>query len=161
MPTKRQIHPAPAPKERRPPILLPNGLPYKKRHIPKAVREACWLAYNGKIFDAKCGTTWCQNSITVWDFQAGHKIPESKGGPTTLENLIPLCSRCNLSMSNNYTYKQWCDLQGQIPPPPQPSPPRPFLARLFSCFTGPRSLHPHEATSGYPHSVVVSNPATP
>lgn len=157
MPTKRQVHPAPKFNQKE---AVQAILPYKKRHIPKAVREACWLAQNGKSFDAKCGTTWCQNTITVWDFQAGHKIPESKGGPTTLENLIPLCSRCNLSMSNNYTYKQWCDLQGQIPALLRPSP-RPFLARLCGCFTGPPPQFPPEATPGSRQTVVVSNPATP
>jgi hypothetical protein len=159
MPTKRQIHPVPAQVQRRPSLLLPTPtIPYKKRHIPKAVREACWLAHNGKNFETKCGTTWCQNTITVWDFQAGHKVPESKGGPTTLENLIPLCSRCNLSMSNTYTFKQWCDLQGQIP---SAAPPRtPFLARLCACFTGPVPQFPPPTTSGQRQTVVVSNPAT-
>ena len=82
----------------------------RKQHIPLALREQVWIKHMGKVFQGKCPTTWCQNTITVYDFQSGHDIPESKGGPTTLENLIPLCSRCNNSMSNNYTFKQWCDL---------------------------------------------------
>ena len=61
----------------------------------------------GRSFEGKCPTTWCHNNITVFDFQSGHNIPESKGGPTTLENLIPLCSRCNLSMGNDYTFDEW------------------------------------------------------
>ena len=40
-------------------------------------------------------------------FNPGHIIPESKGGPTTIENLMPICSRCNLSMNNQYTITEW------------------------------------------------------
>lgn len=69
---------------------------YRKKKIPKALREAVWLKAYGRVFDAKCSTTWCPNNITTHDFQAGHCVPESKGGPTTLENLVPLCSRCTV-----------------------------------------------------------------
>jgi hypothetical protein len=78
-----------------------------KKHIPIALREQVWIKQMGRVFQGKCSTTWCQNIITVFDFQSGHNIPESKGGPTTLENLFPLCSRCNLSMGNDYTIDEW------------------------------------------------------
>ena len=81
--------------------------PTRKATIPVAFREQIWLRQFGKVFEAKCPTRWCQNKITVYDFQSGHNIPESKGGPTTPENLIPLCSRCNLSMGNRYTFDEW------------------------------------------------------
>jgi len=48
--------------------------------------------------------------MTVFDFQCGHDVPESKGGETILENLVPICARCNLSMSNTYTFKEWNQL---------------------------------------------------
>ena len=86
--------------------------PYKKKKIPKAIREAVWLKQNGKRFEAKCSTPWCRNVINIWDFQAGHCIPESKGGATVLDNLVPLCSRCNLSMASNYTIDEWGQFQG-------------------------------------------------
>lgn len=127
---------------------------YRKKKIPKALRETLWTTTNGKAFEAKCGTTWCQNRITAYDFQAGHRVPESKGGPTTLENLIPLCGRCNLSMGNVYTYDEWCALEGkgEAPPPPAPAPP-PLKPRpsFFCCFSAsmPES----------PVAVVVSNPS--
>lgn len=79
----------------------------RKATIPVAFREQIWLRQNGKVFEAKCHVHWCQNTITVFDFQSGHNIPESKGGPTTPDNLIPLCSRCNLSMGNRYTIDEW------------------------------------------------------
>ena len=80
---------------------------YRKKHIPVAFREQIWLRDCGRVFDAKCNTQWCKNRITVWDFQAGHNIPESRGGPLTPENLVPICSRCNSSMGNKYTFTQW------------------------------------------------------
>jgi len=61
----------------------------------------------GRVFEGKCPVSWCQNTITVFDFQSGHNIPESKGGKTDLENLIPVCGRCNLSMGNQYTIDEW------------------------------------------------------
>ena len=78
-----------------------------KSTIPKALREQVWLRYFGKVYTHKCHVTWCDNQINVFDFHVGHNLPESKGGPTVLENLRPICSRCNLSMGNNYTIDQW------------------------------------------------------
>jgi hypothetical protein len=86
---------------------------YKKRRIPKALRESLWIQTNGRVFDAKCGTPWCINRINAYDFHAGHKVPESKGGPTTLENLIPICARCNLSMGNKYEFQEWSSLSSK------------------------------------------------
>jgi 5-methylcytosine-specific restriction endonuclease McrA len=79
----------------------------KKAPIPRALREQVWLKYVGKNYESKCTVGWCENKITVFDFQSGHIIPESKGGPTTLENLMPICSRCNSSMNNQYTITEW------------------------------------------------------
>lgn len=81
--------------------------PYRKKAIPKAVREQVWLRDMGKQFQGKCKTPWCQTIITLFDFQCGHDIPESKGGKTTLENLVPICCRCNTSMGSKYTFTEW------------------------------------------------------
>jgi len=78
-----------------------------KAKIPKALREQVWLLYMGRVYEAKCTTYWCQNQMTVFDFQVGHCVPESKGGMTTVDNLVPLCSRCNLSMGSQYTTQEW------------------------------------------------------
>uniref|UniRef100_A0A6C0CGE7 HNH domain-containing protein n=1 Tax=viral metagenome TaxID=1070528 RepID=A0A6C0CGE7_9ZZZZ len=80
---------------------------HHKAKIPKALREQVWLSKFGKVFEAKCFTPWCENRISVFDFQCGHDIPESKGGATVLSNLYPICARCNMSMSNVYTFQQW------------------------------------------------------
>jgi hypothetical protein len=79
----------------------------KKQHIPKAVREQCWLKTFGEVYNSKCFISWCENEINVFDFHVGHDQPESKGGTLSVDNLKPICARCNLSMSNNFTIKEW------------------------------------------------------
>ena len=79
----------------------------RKKKIPKAIREQLWLHDMGRVFEGKCKTSWCMNTVTLFDFQCGHNIPESKGGPLSLDNLIVICSRCNTSMGNQYTFKEW------------------------------------------------------
>lgn len=86
-----------------------------KEKIPKAMREQIWLRDLGKKYEGKCRIVWCENRITVFDFQCGHDVPESHGGATIIENLVPICSRCNLSMSNTYTIKQWNQLSRPVP----------------------------------------------
>ena len=85
----------------------------KKEHIPKALREQLWLRTFGKTYEHKCYVSWCENTINVFDFHVGHDKPESKGGSLTLENLKPLCSRCNLSMGNKYTIEEWSKLMSK------------------------------------------------
>ena len=100
----------------------------KKEKIPAALREQVWIQKSGRVFEKKCHISWCENNITVFDFQCGHNIPESKGGKTTLENLIPICSRCNLSMSDKYSIDEWNQLHTPLHTNPQttplPSPPK-------------------------------------
>jgi 5-methylcytosine-specific restriction endonuclease McrA len=79
----------------------------RKQAIPARLREAVWTTYMDKVFEGKCTVLWCKNRITVFDFQCGHDIPESKGGATTIQNLKPICARCNLSMGNRYSLEEW------------------------------------------------------
>lgn len=78
-----------------------------KGKIPKALREQVWMVKVGHVFDGKCGIVWCTNRMNVFDFHCGHNIPESRGGETTLDNLVPICSRCNVSMGNQFTINEW------------------------------------------------------
>lgn len=107
--------------------------PAKKRKakIPIAVQEAIWVKRMGKVFEGKCLTTWCPNTITVFDFHAGHDIPESKGGTIDPENLYPICARCNQSMGDRYTFKEWCALSQ---PEPIPSVPVVPIKKSWCCF---------------------------
>jgi 5-methylcytosine-specific restriction endonuclease McrA len=87
----------------------PANPKYQKRAIPKALREQVWIYHIGHQFSARCMTPWCSNTITVFDYHTSHMIPEIDGGPTDISNLIPLCSKCNLSMGT-MTYSEWSRL---------------------------------------------------
>ncbi len=78
-----------------------------KAPIPRSLKNAVWVAHCGEVFNAKCAVAWCTNVMTPFDFEAGHNIPESKGGGTALENLRPICSQCNKSMGNRYTIDEF------------------------------------------------------
>lgn len=69
----------------------------RKKHISKSIKKIIWEKYCG--INSKCYCCGNQN-ISPFDFEAGHIIPESKGGQTTAENLRPICSLCNRSMNN-------------------------------------------------------------
>ena len=84
-----------------------------KKAIPKAIREQCWLKTFGEKYKSKCFISWCENEISVFDFHVGHDKPESQGGTLDINNLKPICARCNLSMSDNFTIKQWNNLTGK------------------------------------------------
>jgi len=80
---------------------------YHKKKIPKKVKEEVWFTIFGKIYESKCYISWCSNKINVFNYHVGHDIPESKGGTDEINNLKPICDRCNLSMGHNYTIKEW------------------------------------------------------
>ena len=80
---------------------------YKKKTIPKALKEQVWMQKAGHVFDVKCPITWCENHINAFNFHTGHNIPESKGGKTSIENLIPICDRCNTSMGDRFSIDEW------------------------------------------------------
>jgi hypothetical protein len=102
-------------------VPTPALLAKKKRKdtISKALREQVWLRHAGRVFECKCPTEWCQNMITVFDFESGHDIPESKGGHTSVENLFPICARCNKGMGNRFTFREWQTLYSdkKVPQP--------------------------------------------
>lgn len=111
-------------------LFPPPKVKYKRKaQIPKALREQVWLKTMHRSFEGKCPVQWCTNTITVFDFQCGHNVPESKGGKTTLDNLIPLCGRCNISMGDRYTIDEW---NHKFASPP-PSPPRTW--KRFWCYS--------------------------
>ena len=96
-----------APGAKAPGAKAPGAKAKPKAKIPKALREQVWRTYNENRYEAKCAVSWCTNKITVFNFEVGHNIPESKGGDLQLHNLRPICSRCNSSMGNKYTIDQW------------------------------------------------------
>ena len=60
-------------------------------------KEILWKHYFGNKFRVLCPC--CEiHEITVGTSHKSHKIPKVATGEETLENLIPLCQQCNLSM---------------------------------------------------------------
>lgn len=83
-----------------------------KERIPRALREQVWITYAGRRFQRKCWVPWCKNTMSCFDFHVGHNIPESQGGTLEIHNLRPICSRCNLSMSDKHTISEWMAYSG-------------------------------------------------
>ena len=70
----------------------------RKKAIPKSVKIAVWNKNIGEtIGKHKC---MCCNvaDITQMNFHCGHIIAEAKGGKVHVDNLLPICSKCNRSM---------------------------------------------------------------
>ncbi len=72
----------------------------KKTTIPKSIKEKIWHKYVGRNrTEAPCLV--CRDEkISIMNFHAGHVVAEANGGETTVENLRPICSRCNLQMGS-------------------------------------------------------------
>lgn len=72
----------------------------KKKAIPKVLRDLAWSKWIGEdIGKTKCFC--CQvNDIKMSSFHCGHVVAEVNGGKTTVDNLRPICSACNLSMGS-------------------------------------------------------------
>ncbi len=79
----------------------------QRKAIPRALREQVWLRWCGRVFESPCSVGWCANVITVFDFHVGHNLPHSRGGSACIDNLRPLCARCNLSMGDRWTIDEF------------------------------------------------------
>jgi len=75
-------------------------IPYKKQKISHVMKRLVWNTYIGEeIGKIKC--MCCKLSdITQLTFDCGHIISESTGGELSIDNLIPICHSCNLSMGS-------------------------------------------------------------
>lgn len=71
----------------------------KRTSVYKNVKSDSWDKYTNKQFAVHC--ICCNyNQITVHNFHAGHIISHANGGSSSIDNIMPLCSSCNLSMSS-------------------------------------------------------------
>jgi hypothetical protein len=70
-----------------------------KKKIKKAFRENIWNIYVGNDIRAiKCQI--CNDSeIKFENFECGHIIAEANGGTIDIDNLLPICGKCNKSMN--------------------------------------------------------------
>lgn len=95
--------------EVRPPTATRRGRPRrtdvdkapKKQKISIKLKRAVWDAHFGPLIGtARCPC--CEDTlIRQIEFHCGHKVPESRGGSTTVDNLVPICAQCNLSMGTS------------------------------------------------------------
>lgn len=82
-----------------------NTLKYKKKTISIDLKKKVWDKYHKGLGVAKCFCCRIE-SIEPLNFEAGHVIPESAGGPTNLDNLRPICRGCNRRMAAT-NMKDW------------------------------------------------------
>jgi len=120
-----------------------------KKAIPKALKTAVWLTYAGKKFETKCFVSWCKTLITPFTFEAGHNVPESKGGATNVQNLRPVCSQCNKSMGNRFTIDEFSKYYG-------PKEKKNIFKHITKCFY-PQRVAPEFSEIPSAESVVESN----
>ncbi len=71
-----------------------------KERIPSRLRQ--------RVIDRdglRC--VYCGIDLLKKGIHLDHVIPESKGGNLNINNLQPICARCNLSMTNKFTITEW------------------------------------------------------
>lgn len=66
--------------------------------IPAAVRTCVWNRFIGEAIGKGECFTGCGSTITQANFHCGHIVARKHGGNTKIENLRPICQRCNTSM---------------------------------------------------------------
>ena len=71
---------------------------YKKGSIPKAVKRSVWDKWVGKDIGATKCLCCKHQEIRQIEFHCGHILAEKNGGDTNVNNLMPICAQCNLSM---------------------------------------------------------------
>lgn len=69
----------------------------KKEKIPRKKKDRLWRMEFGKEYEVICPCCHVRQ-IDTTHFHVGHIVAEANGGSSELENLVPICSECNLSM---------------------------------------------------------------
>lgn len=73
---------------------------YKKEKIPSTLRALVWNTYIGEG-EGRGSCYACEKEkLNPFEFECGHIIAESKGGETNLDNLRPVCTKCNRSIGS-------------------------------------------------------------
>jgi hypothetical protein len=81
-----------------------------RKSIPKPIKEAVWRKMYGTDVEGQCSVCR-QNTISAFRFHCGHILAVSKTGTNEIDNLLPICDICNLSMGNEDlgTFKTCCE----------------------------------------------------
>jgi hypothetical protein len=80
----------------------------QRKAIPKQLRGVVWRSYYHTL-DGECPL--CTNKISLDDFECGHIISVKNGGGNSSDNLMPLCGKCNKSMSS-MNLDEYCNVYG-------------------------------------------------
>ena len=75
-----------------------------RKAIPRVLKVQLWMKYCGRVFDTCCRCCFI-NPINPFEFHAAHIISVAHGGSTHLDNLLPTCTKCNLSMGIQNLYE--------------------------------------------------------
>ena len=71
-----------------------------RKNIPKIIRDKVWDNNIGlQNGTGKCYC--CNDQIDSKNFEAGHIVSVADGGETIIDNLRPICSKCNRSMGTD------------------------------------------------------------
>jgi 5-methylcytosine-specific restriction endonuclease McrA len=92
----------------------------KKKNISAPMKQTVWLNEFGKKYDGLCPV--CKiKTIETNDFHCGHILAESKGGNLEVNNLRPICAKCNTSMGskhmNDYINELWAGREDEYTKP--------------------------------------------
>src|SRR5437868_10585269 len=89
------------------PVTIPPKLCRRKTKIPKTLREEVWTYYTGQPFQkqAESRCFCCDYLLYCNDMLCGHIIPECLQGPTTRDNLRPICFGCNKDMTTMHMFE--------------------------------------------------------
>lgn len=74
----------------------------KRSSIPKAIREQVWDKYIGESQSSALCIICNHRKINMRKFHCGHIVSDKDGGTATVDNLLPICEPCNLSMGSNH-----------------------------------------------------------
>ena len=77
---------------------LPNGKKKRKKTISKTIKKEVWKKCMGNVNEGLCLCCKINKINAINNCSYGHIISEADGGPTTIDNLIPICTPCNLGM---------------------------------------------------------------
>jgi len=70
---------------------------FKATDTREQTRSRVWLTFIGNTIEGKCFACGCIMHATE-NWEMGHVIPKSKGGPDDISNLRPIHRQCNRSM---------------------------------------------------------------
>jgi hypothetical protein len=85
---------------------------HKRLPIPRQTRNFCEERVFGNSMECPCPC--CETNTIFRDrsngYHMGHIVAHALGGHSTVDNLIPICSKCNLNMDveNMFNYQERC-----------------------------------------------------